>query len=649
MIIDFTVTNFRSIKNEQIFSLYVPALGEHLSENVSYPIDNKIGVLKSAGFYGANASGKSNLLQAFYALQYMIKSSGDLKEGDNIPCYEPYLLAEETKSAPVHFEIEFCIPHTEKTLRYRYCVAFIASKIVDESLVFYPSTQKAIIFEREADDTWQTIKFGSLYKGGKKRLPFFANNAYLAKAGDSADTPTMIRDVYNYFRKDLIHLGIHEMPHQLNWLEDKQLVNKVASLLSLVDTGISSLEIQENSDIDEIKMKLFDNLPEDIKSQILKDQKYKASFLHLSETGDNEIFEEEQESSGTQKLFKLAPLIFEILSKGGVLIMDELDNSMHPFMAELIIKLFNDPHVNKSNAQLIFSTHNINLMSAELLRRDQIWLVEKQQGASRFFSVDDFDKKKVKPQSPFNQWYAEGRFGAIPAINYQGIVNLFAVSGEMNAEKKSKPPLDLKPILHIYCEGEKTEPNYLNGYLNRFHSSNRRLKVIKIEKTKKNTPVQLVDVAIKAKKATPDNDIFWVVYDRESTQKYSDNLHAKACGKAKAKGIKIALSNVCFEIWLLLHFQNSVATYNCYDDLRNNSVLRNECKKRGLKDYDKSERSIFSLFTNDEIKQARLRARRMNTQTKRSASSSCTKPYQWNPYTNIHHLFHAINKFSRKK
>ena len=158
-------------------------------------------------------------------------------------------------------------------------------------------------------------------------------------------------------------------------------------------------------------------------------------FAHLTESGSSELFELEDESAGSQKLFNLAPLIIMTLSIGGVLVMDELDNSMHPFMAELIIKLFNDPRVNKGNAQLIFSTHNINLMTSELLRRDQIWFTEKQAGATRFYSLDDFDKKKVKPLSPFNQWYAEGRFGAVPAINYQGIVALFNESGASHAQE----------------------------------------------------------------------------------------------------------------------------------------------------------------------------------------------------------------------
>ncbi|WP_231914790.1 ATP/GTP-binding protein [Methylomonas sp. DH-1] len=434
MIIDFTVTNFCSIKEEQTFSLYAETPGSYLIENIVHPADDKVGVLKCAGLYGANASGKSNLLLAFHALQFIIVGSGELKEGDKIPCYDPYLLSEANKSSPTRFEIEFFAPSAEnnqyKLIRYRYCVAFTANRIIEERLVFYPTGQQASVFDRGISDTWQTISFGSLYKGGKKRLPFFENNTYISKAGDSADSPQMIRNVYNYFRKKLHHFAVNERKVKLNWFEEPSLVKKVSALLSLVDTGISNIRFQEKSESDDIK--LPDGLPEEIKVRILKDIKNKPFFAHLADDGMSEYFEEEKESAGTRKFFDFAPIFIEILSNGGVLIMDELDNSMHPFMVELIIKLFNDPNVNKGNAQLIFSTHNINLMSPELLRRDQIWLTEKNKGSTQFFSLDDFDKKRVKPQSPFSQWYLEGRFGGIPSINYQGIVNLL-MSGETNA------------------------------------------------------------------------------------------------------------------------------------------------------------------------------------------------------------------------
>lgn len=449
MIIDFTVTNFRSIKDEQTFSLYAPTPGTHLSENISYPAGDKIGVLKSSGLYGANASGKSNLLLAFEALRYIILNSGDLKEGQPIKCYEPYLLSDSKKFAPVRFEAEFFVPNNQlsqedaaqtKAVRFRYYVSFTANEIVEENLSYYPSSQQANLFNRGPNDTWQTITFGNSYKGGKKRLPFFANNAYLSKAGDSADTPKIARDVYNYFMRQINHIGADERIVRLNWLEKTELVKKTAALLSLVDTGISNISIEERTDAESVirAVSFPDGIPEELKSRFLKGIKFRPLFLHVNDTGDNVFFEEKEESEGTRKLFNLAPVLIEALLKGDVLIMDELDNSMHPFMAELIIKLFNDPRINKNNAQLIFSTHNINLMSSDLLRRDQIWFTEKQKGATKFYSLDDFDKKKVKPQSPFNQWYAEGRFGGIPAINYQGLVEIFNETGDTNAKEKKQ-------------------------------------------------------------------------------------------------------------------------------------------------------------------------------------------------------------------
>ncbi len=214
-------------------------------------------------------------------------------------------------------------------------------------------------------------------------------------------------------------------------------------------------------------------------------------------------------------------------------------------------------------------------------------------------------------------------------------------------KKTNRPKRDIKPVFHIYCEGEKTEPNYINGYIDKFFPTIRRLKVIKIEATKKNTPKQLVDEAVAAKKSSPDADVFWVVYDRESEQKYADELHAYAYNKAQKYDVFLAISNVCFEAWLLLHFKDTNVSYSCYDDLRDNSVLRDECKKRGVFDYDKGDKAIFSIFKEDEINKARDRAMRINTQTQISADPSRTKPYQWNPYTDVYKLLDAIDKHAK--
>ncbi len=201
-----------------------------------------------------------------------------------------------------------------------------------------------------------------------------------------------------------------------------------------------------------------------------------------------------------------------------------------------------------------------------------------------------------------------------------------------------------KPVMHIYCEGEKTEPNYINGYINSKHGGNRRLKIIRIEKTSKNTPIQLVEEALKQQKShsTPDEDVFWVVYDRESNQKYPDSLHKKAYEKA-GKRLNIALSNVCFEIWILLHFQEVTAPYSNYDDLYKNSQLCHHLAEAGLNKYEKSVASLYS-YLDKNVLDAKSRADRMNKATVNS-SGAASKPYQLNPFTEMHKLLDAIDDF----
>jgi len=203
---------------------------------------------------------------------------------------------------------------------------------------------------------------------------------------------------------------------------------------------------------------------------------------------------------------------------------------------------------------------------------------------------------------------------------------------QRNRSKKA-----LKPRFHIFCEGEKTEPNYLNGYIQRRFPGT---TLIKVEKTKKNTPVELVEEALKCKAAasTPEGDIFWVVYDREGTTKYSDALHAEARQKAGSQ-IRIALSNVCFEVWLLLHFRNTLAPYSCYDELRKRSQL-----KKYIPDYDKADKRHYS---DNEIASARENAKRMNAQTQAGADRSWLHCHQWNPYSNVYELLDAIDIFGK--
>ncbi|WP_077340830.1 RloB family protein [Pseudocolwellia agarivorans] len=204
----------------------------------------------------------------------------------------------------------------------------------------------------------------------------------------------------------------------------------------------------------------------------------------------------------------------------------------------------------------------------------------------------------------------------------------------------------LKSILHVYCEGEKTEPNYLNGYLDEFHSGNRTLKVIRIADTNKNTPKQLVEEAIKKKKSHDSgvNDQFWVVYDREATDKYSNELHSQSLTKARANKINVVLSNVCFEVWILLHFIPSVAPYRSCDDLLKSSKLKQKLKEKGILNYEKGDVAVYEAIA-PGIAEARARAKKMNIRTLNDSIQGNDSPYLLNPYTNVHELLDAIDAF----
>ena len=214
---------------------------------------------------------------------------------------------------------------------------------------------------------------------------------------------------------------------------------------------------------------------------------------------------------------------------------------------------------------------------------------------------------------------------------------------------RGKKDKKLKPVLHIYCEGLKTEPNYINAYIDEFHPGVRPLKVIEIEPTKKNTPVQLVKEAVskKSDSSVPKHDIFWVVYDRESEAKYSKALHQTAYDKACAHGVKVAFSNVCFEVWLLLHFVGSTACYSSFDNLMNESPLKKKLEEVGIKSYEKGADDLFG-YIKEGVDDARRRAKRMNEDALSSCERADSPPYWLYPYTAFHLLLDEIDDFVDK-
>ncbi len=206
-------------------------------------------------------------------------------------------------------------------------------------------------------------------------------------------------------------------------------------------------------------------------------------------------------------------------------------------------------------------------------------------------------------------------------------------------KKQKKPPL--KRMFRIFCEGAKTEPYYIKGYLRHFREDNKAS--VEVMDCTKNTPVQLVEAAIKFRdsRRSIEGDVFWVVYDREATTKYSRELHLKAWDKARANDINIALTNVCFEHWLLLHFVDSARSYTSFADLKANSDLVDQVKNVCRVSYDKASATLFD-YIKDNIEVAKERAIRINKQALQAAGQQ-RKPFDINPYTGMPCLLRAID------
>lgn len=415
MIIDLSVANFRSFQSEQTLSLNVESSRERHRANYSVIEGGKLAVLRSAAILGANASGKSNLLTAFAALRWMVLSSASRKEGQPILPYEPYRLSKQNAESPVSFQVEFVVP---SGVRYRYEISFLEDRVVEERLHSFAKRQRAMVFDRGPNDTWETIRFGGTYKGGSRRLPFFANAAYLSRAGDDASAPEAMREIRKYFERwTIVGPGAGFMP--LGPLKDVAKMNAVSDIICLADTGVTSVTRVEREDAPDIK--LPDDIPDELREAILEKNRVSYKFHIISDTGDLIEFDENAMSDGTIRLFEVLPLILNAFENGATLLFDEVDAHLHTHLLELLLRLFNDPEINSKGSQIIFTTHDVNVLNPDLLRRDQIWFVSKKHGASALKSLDEYDKKLVRPDSPFEVFYKDGRLEALPKFSYHKV------------------------------------------------------------------------------------------------------------------------------------------------------------------------------------------------------------------------------------
>lgn len=418
MILSIKIENFRSIKE----ALTVKLTAERRLKESDLPDnsfnENNSEILKSLLVYGRNASGKSNVLLAIKALQYLVKRSDSFKHDMGIPPYEPFKFDTAFSKKPSYFEIDFISIETKN--KFKYIVSFDDKNIVFEGLYIYPEGIKSKLYERKMS----SITYGDYYKGTKKKIEddLLPNQLFLSKS--STSKVMYLDDCYLYFKKYLYVSTIHDTDYDDVIIrafseiltKDNKLKNNLLELLKASDTSINDFRIKENDK----EIKFPNNMPNELKNQLTDKFKYEVLTNHtLFENGleiGQETLELENESFGTKKLFAIGAIILDALDDGGVVLIDELDKGLHPLISKLLINLFNSKKNNPNNAQLIFATHDSTLLDLELLRRDQISFVDKEyEGHSIYYKLSDI--KGIRKDMPIDKWYLTGRFKAIPVTS----------------------------------------------------------------------------------------------------------------------------------------------------------------------------------------------------------------------------------------
>lgn len=412
MLIEFSVENFRSFKEKQTFSLLASNDKALIEENTFQT--GKYFLLKTALVYGANSSGKSNLFMALnFFKNFSIFSGPKSQSGEPIPASQ-FMLDADTQIKPTTFELMFILP--ENGVRYRYGFSFTSEKITDEYLFAVNKIKEIPLFER--DD--QEIKFNKTYfsEASNFNPKIVRENAtYLSVCAQNNGEIT--GKIIKYFRGIWITSGINTPPFiTMNRLDSGENLSRITKFLQFADIQVQALErkkIPVNFDNTDPEFANFfkKKFPDAQEDHIL----YAHNLYKNSEKVGLHYFTDEDESLGTRKLFDYAGIILPVLDNGGVLFIDEFDSSLHPLVVENIVKLFNNPIINKNNAQLIISCQSVSLMTNKMFRRDQIWLCEKNDfGASDLYSLMDIDEP-VRKDALYNKNYLAGKYGAVPSID----------------------------------------------------------------------------------------------------------------------------------------------------------------------------------------------------------------------------------------
>jgi len=407
MLVEFSVENFLSIKEKVTLSMLASKGKENpdnLIELTDVPTLKGEKLLKSAAIYGANASGKSNFLKSLKFFLDFVRKSHTMQLDEKIDV-NFFKLNKFYLNNPSKFNIIF----VKDNIKYEYGFALNEEEVIDEYLYFYPKAKKSIIFERTKNNIF---KF-NIEKTEQEMLSerTASNKLYLSVAVQW--NFLLFKPIYQQITTILGTKGalkgcIKKSHNNQNYKQ------KIEQFIKIADIGIENLETR----IINKSQGVFDPEIEDV-VYIPLSEEIIINFYHrgIDSNGKKMLvnFDIEEESEGTKRFFEISGILIDVFEKGSICVVDELEESLHPGLVKNIIELFHNSEINKNNAQLIFTTHETNLLNLDLLRRDQIWFTEKnsEDGSTNLYSLDEFSPRK---DENIQKGYLQGRYGAIPFL-----------------------------------------------------------------------------------------------------------------------------------------------------------------------------------------------------------------------------------------
>ncbi len=418
MIKEFSFGNYRSFKEIQSLNMTASKINE-LAENNTILLNDKQSLLKSKAIYGANASGKSNIVKALVCFIKVIKNS--VKDEKILDLIETFKLSDETENEPSFFQLIFELDNTQ----FRYGFELTDKEIKSEWLYGIPNEREVCFFVREGNVIKDISKINfeeghkllSLYNDSEGENEVFRSNSLFLSAV-AAMNGKLSKQISNAISSITVLTGLQDKQlYNISGpnLKDAATRNKITDFLKIADLGINSLDL-----IEVVTENMLKDIPAEYIKKMDKENKMDLLFsIHdkfnakKEKIGETNLQFLSSQSEGTLKMFEISTFLMNAIEKGETLVIDEFDARLHPLISKRIVELFNSAG-NKS-AQLIFVTHDTNLLSADLLRRDQIDFVEKDKyGESHLYSLVQF--KGIRNTASFEKDYVKGKYGAIPFL-----------------------------------------------------------------------------------------------------------------------------------------------------------------------------------------------------------------------------------------